>query len=158
MGATMVSTISGDPESISGGLEPDFHPNPVRKSIPELQNQTSNLRKSIPGHVHKPPHAQTNYFALMVLLDNSTRWKSTYLSIQRALLIKKPINIFCFTHQDVLENNCLSAEDWSHLNDVAHGLQPFHMATGRLEGRATNGRHGAIWEALPVLTYLIGKV
>ena len=32
------------------------------------------------------------------------------------------------------------------------------MATGRLEGRATNGHHGAIWEALPVLTYLMGKV
>jgi hypothetical protein len=44
------------------------------------------------------------------------------------------------------------------LEDIAKGLYPFHHSTKRLEGNAGNGHHGAIWEALPVLAYLMGKV
>jgi hypothetical protein len=34
-------------------------------------------------------------------------------------------------------------------------LQPFHRTTKQLEGHAADGHHGAIWEALPAMEYLL---
>jgi hypothetical protein len=99
-----------------------------------------------------------HFIGLMVLLDNSTRWNSTFLSIKRAIDIQRRIDVFCYAHRDELAEDILSEDDWTYLKHVVVGLQPFHYTTLRLEGRATHGHHGAIWEALPVLAYLMGQV
>ena len=103
------------------------------------------------------PHTN-NLAGLMPLLDNSTRWNSTFLSIHRAIELERRIDVFCYTHRDELTQDLLSEVDWTHLKQIRVGLQPFYRTTLRLEGRATNGHHGAIWEALPTLAYLLSKV
>ena len=92
---------------------------------------------------------------LMPILDNSTRWNSTYQSLKRALLLRDRIFLFCQEFQSDLEADHLSENDWNHLTAVYQGLKPFYQATLRIEGKATGGHHGAIWEALPLLKALL---
>jgi hypothetical protein len=81
---------------------------------------------------------------LTVVLDNSTRWNSTYLSITRALLLKERINTFCYQHRDEVEKDRLNDDDWVQLGHIGHGLHAFYEVTLHLEGTATYGHHGAI--------------
>ena len=94
----------------------------------------------------------------MVILDTSTRWNSTYLSIQRALTLRKRIELFCFEYRAEIEKDILSESDWGILEIVTQGLLPFYEVTKRLEGQATHGHHGAIWEALPAMLMLLEKL
>jgi hypothetical protein len=94
----------------------------------------------------------------MPILDNSTQWSSTYLSLQRAIRIQRRIHLFSLDHQKDLSSDILSDDDWKQLDEIYSGLQPFHAATLRLEGSARNGHHGAIWEALPILETLLGCI
>ena len=95
---------------------------------------------------------------LQVILDNSTRWNSTYLSIQRALLVRKRIDSFWFEHLEDLSQGELKEPDWQHLEHLVKSLHPFYEITKRLEGLATSGHHGAIWEALPALILLMEQM
>jgi hypothetical protein len=70
----------------------------------------------------------------MVILDNSTRWNSTYLSLQRALALRKRIETFCFEHRAELSKDLLNDEEWSELEEIVNGLEPFYEVTLRLEG------------------------
>jgi hypothetical protein len=81
-----------------------------------------------------------------------------FLSIKRAIEIKPRLEVFYYVHREELSEDTLSEEEWTYLKQIARGLYPFYHTTLRLEGRATNGHHGAIWEALPVLTYLLSNV
>jgi hypothetical protein len=92
---------------------------------------------------------------LMPILDNSTRWNSTYQSLERALLLRDRIFLFCREFHSDLEADYLSDKDWDHLAEVYKGLKPFYQATLRVEGKAGGGHHGAIWEALPLLEALL---
>jgi hAT family C-terminal dimerisation region len=94
----------------------------------------------------------------MVILDNSTRWNSTFLSIKRALDLRERIDTFCFTYRSEIEKDRLTETDWQQLQEITEGLYPFHEVTKYLEGLAKYGHHGAIWEALPALTILLGKM
>ena len=80
----------------------------------------------------------------MVILDNSTRWNSTFLSLRRALNLRKCIDIYWFEHQADLNKDKLQEADWKQIQEVVKGLHPFYEVTKRLEGRAKNGHHGAI--------------
>jgi hypothetical protein len=70
----------------------------------------------------------------MVILDNSTRWNSTYLSLQRALALRKRIKTFCFKHRAELNKDLLNDEEWLELEEIVNGLEPFYEVTLRLEG------------------------
>jgi hypothetical protein len=94
----------------------------------------------------------------MVKLDNSTRWNSTYYSLQRALKIRTRIQQFCIPYALDLRLDLLDDDDWEHLEAVAECLKPFQEATLRLEGNAQRGSHGAIWEALPILEALAAEL
>jgi hAT family C-terminal dimerisation region len=96
--------------------------------------------------------------SLMVKLDNSTRWNSTYYSLQRALKIRTRIQQFCIPYALDLRLDLLDDDDWEHLEAVAECLKPFQEATLRLEGNAQRGSHGAIWEALPILEALAAEL
>ena len=80
----------------------------------------------------------------MVILDNSTRWNSTYASLHRAVSLRKRIEQFCFDNRKDLAKDLLSDEEWSHLKEVVDGLEPFHEATLGLEGVAKFGHYSAI--------------
>ncbi len=94
----------------------------------------------------------------MVILDNSTRWNSTYYSLQRALLLKTRIRSFCLEdeYETELRKDLLTDKDWDQLAEIAEGLKVFHQATKRVEGNARFGSHGCIWEALPLIEALQG--
>lgn len=93
---------------------------------------------------------------LIVILDNSTRWNSTYNSLKRGLAIKPYIQLFCLQFQAVLSDDALSETDWEELGEIVIALEPFHTATLHVEGRAGRGHHGAVWETLPILEVLLG--
>lgn len=51
--------------------------------------------------------------------------------------------------EDHLTNN-----DWLILAETAEILKPFRSLTVRLESRAVQATHGALWEALPAIELL----
>jgi hypothetical protein len=90
----------------------------------------------------------------LVILDNSTRWSSTFLSIERGLRLKTPISYYLFD-SPALSDDSLTADDWEQLSTIHIGLKPFWEMTLRVEGHGQNGVKGVIWEALPVLNHLL---
>jgi hypothetical protein len=96
--------------------------------------------------------------SLSVILENSTRWNSTFLSIQRGLRLKSCIQLFLLQHSDALNQDLLTEEDWNQLENISKALKPFWEVTMRLQGHAIAGSHGAIWEALPSLDYLLTTI
>ena len=97
----------------------------------------------------------------MVILDNNTRWNSTYYSIEAALKLRKRVEGFCYewrTGKINIANSTLNDAEWDHLQEVFDGLAIFKEATLAVEGRATKGHHGAIWEWLPIVEALLNKL
>jgi hypothetical protein len=93
---------------------------------------------------------------LMVMLDNSTRWNSTYSSIKRGLELKERLMLFCQLRKAEISEDILSEADWHHLEEISIALEPFYEATLMSEGRAKTGFYGAVWEVLPTLEGLLG--
>jgi hypothetical protein len=46
-----------------------------------------------------------------MLHDNTIRWNGTYLSIQRAIELRKRFEIFYYEHRDDLKDDLLSDRD-----------------------------------------------
>ena len=91
----------------------------------------------------------------MVILDNSTRWNSTYHSLHRGIKLKNRIRLFCTDYSKELDKDILSEDDWKHIEEIAQALQPFHEATLRAQGKAGRGHYGVVWEVLPTLEALL---
>src|SRR5256885_3902292 len=91
----------------------------------------------------------------MVIADNRTRWNSTFLSLERGLKLYNKISLYSLDHKDELGEDFLLSEDWDILRRMESYLQPFYRTTKQLEGHAADGHHGAIWEALPAMEYLL---
>jgi hypothetical protein len=128
----------------------------------ELQRQKDRLARTAlpdeePEFVSKEPLAVTQ--------DNETRWNSVFCMIERAFLLKDPLDLYV---KRALEKPAkdsplpgddeLSAQDWSTLAVTRDLLQPFFDLTMRLQGRATHGTHGSLSEALPALEFLLSKL
>lgn len=91
----------------------------------------------------------------MVIIDNETRWNSTYLSLSRAIYLHSKIQVYSEDHLQELGEDFLTRDDWDTLRELAAALKPFWSITQWLQGQATAGHHGAIWEALPALELLL---
>jgi hypothetical protein len=94
----------------------------------------------------------------MLLRDNSTRWNSTYRMIERALLLREAIDLFClqFVDSGNLEASVRINDDtWVRLERLCEILKLCEYTTLRLEGSAANAHHGALWKCLPVIEYLL---
>jgi hypothetical protein len=52
----------------------------------------------------------------------------------------------------------LLEDDWVVISQYTELLKPFKIATKRLEGRISNGRHGSIWEVLPTFELLLAHL
>lgn len=89
------------------------------------------------------------------MLDNSTRWNSTFYSIERGLKLKGAIRAFVAEHEDDLVDDILDEDEWQTLEEVVAALKPLEYFTSRLQGNTSAGSHGAIWETLPTLDYLM---
>lgn len=61
---------------------------------------------------------------------------------------RRPVNVVAlvFPKKDILET-----EDWEELKHFKVLLEPFYLVTERVEGHASDGTYGAIWEVLPAL-------
>src|SRR5205814_1492151 len=74
---------------------------------------------------------------------------------ERAFKLKAKIQVYSDDNQDELGEDFLTREDWDTLREIAAILKPFWSTTQWLQGHATQGHHGAIWEALPALELLL---
>jgi hypothetical protein len=91
----------------------------------------------------------------MLIGDTITRWNSSYLSISRALKLRDSIEALQIKFASELDEDALISQDWVILEQIVEVLRPFASITKMLEGNASNGLHGSIWEALPALEALI---
>ena len=64
-------------------------------------------------------------------------------------------SVFSETHGKEIGQFSLLQEDWDVLKWLAPRLKVFWTQTQRLQGKAKLGHHGAIWEALPAMEYLL---
>lgn len=99
---------------------------------------------------------------LGVRQDNATRWNSTYLMIIRALQKRDEIDSFIArcerekeAYKRVPAEDHLSSDDWLILAETASILKPFYTLTMRLQSRAKDAHHGAIWEVLPAMELIL---
>ncbi|KAF6811298.1 transposase-like protein, partial [Colletotrichum musicola] len=84
---------------------------------------------------------------LELIQNNDTRWNSTYLMIERALRKHAEIQIFL--------EHYLTNEDWIFLTEIKEILEPLYRQTLRTQGWAKEGHHGALWEILTGVEYLM---
>jgi hypothetical protein len=102
---------------------------------------------------------------LMLVQDNATRWNSAYLMIERA--IQKRTSVDRFIENSIYETDKnkivpvedrLTNQDWLVLTETCNILRPFYYQTKRFQSRATDGTHGAIWEAYPSCEFLLQHI
>jgi hAT family C-terminal dimerisation region len=93
--------------------------------------------------------------------DNRTRWNSTFYMLKRALLLRKPIDLFCLQYIESKDLNTgfkLDGLAWSRLQAVCDILEKFEVVTKTLEGSAKEGHHGALWECLPAMELILKQL
>ena len=71
---------------------------------------------------------------MKLLLDNQTRWNSQYISISRALKLRDRIYLFQQHHLKELDEDALSAEDFTRLEDLKEMLAQFLLCTNKVQG------------------------
>ena len=73
--------------------------------------------------------------------DNDTRWNSWYTLLAASLDLRPAITEFIDNHFIDLREDCLTYDDWALLRETNSFLQPFFIATKKIEGdRATLDR------------------
>ncbi|KAI8416773.1 hypothetical protein FOFC_03106 [Fusarium oxysporum] len=100
---------------------------------------------------------------LELMQNNETRWNSTFLMIQRAIRKREHIDHFIAyletktsePRQRVPVQDQLSPQDWLLLAEIQSLLEPLHEITMRCQGWAKEGRHGALWEVMIGMEYLL---
>ncbi|KAJ0131793.1 Poly [ADP-ribose] polymerase 2, partial [Fusarium oxysporum f. sp. albedinis] len=99
---------------------------------------------------------------LEVVMNNETRWNSTYMMIERALRKQADIRAFLFAIQEeenearhIPADDILSSEDWRVLGEVNEILKPIYLQTMRTQGWGKGDCHGHLWEVLIGMEYLL---
>ena len=70
----------------------------------------------------------------MVPLDNRTRWNSWYNSLVVANKLAAAIDTYTKDHWADLKDDFITPGDWAKLRTIEEFLEPFHIATLKLEG------------------------
>ncbi|KAK8120231.1 hypothetical protein PG999_004351 [Apiospora kogelbergensis] len=93
---------------------------------------------------------------LELVLNNETRWNSTYLMIDRAILKRDDVEAFVIKNQldpdftrRIPSDDVLVAEDWKLLVELRDALEPLYRQTMRCQGWSKQGSFGCLWEVLP---------
>jgi hypothetical protein len=91
-------------------------------------------------------------------LDNKTRWNSTWMMLKRAIQLRKALNLFCLQYinsGDLDASVMVLDETWELIEHICSILELFDFATEKLQGAAKDGKHGALWECLPMIEALL---
>lgn len=88
--------------------------------------------------------------------------------IQRAIKLRNEVDLFVCRHQQPakkkrdgtaeevsLKQDTLTPEDWSVLTELLSLLKPFQTLTVRMEGSASKGERGALFEVMPSIMILL---
>jgi hypothetical protein len=79
----------------------------------------------------------------------------------RAKQLRQAINLFCLQYISSGELDALttiSDETWMLIDHICEILGLFDFATLNLQGAATEGTHGALWECLPMIETLLSGI
>jgi hypothetical protein len=86
-----------------------------------------------------------NTAKLQLQADNDTRWNSVYLMIERAMVLKDPLEVFSVRwsrekdpQKRLNKEMLLTASDWAVLTEILAILEPFKIITKKFEGRDPN--------------------
>jgi hypothetical protein len=106
--------------------------------------------------------AEESIAELEVIQNNATRWNSTYIMIERALIKQSELNSFIQDlglEADALKRvpaaDILTSDDWKVLREVSHILEPIYNMTMRTQGWGTSGGHGRLWEVMTGMEYIL---
>jgi hypothetical protein len=75
---------------------------------------------------------------LQLRADNDTRWNSVYFMVERALLLRDPLQVFCARfarEKDLPAEDVLDSDDWIVLASIKELLKPLKKLTKQFEGR-----------------------
>jgi hypothetical protein len=104
-------------------------------------------------------------FELQLILNNETRWNSTYLMLQRAITKQSQIQAFLAKNQQdpdhkqrIAKEDVLTFEDWRLLVELQEILDPLYRQTLRTQAWAEKGSHGTLWEIIGGVEYLLEKM
>ena len=83
--------------------------------------------------------------------------------IERALQLRNAVDLYILKQiqtdlELTLVKDVLKPDDWADLSQFLEVLQPLKFATKRLEGNATIGSHGALWEVIITMDFLLEKL
>ncbi|SCO91193.1 uncharacterized protein FRV6_15321 [Fusarium oxysporum] len=106
--------------------------------------------------------AEESTAELEVIQNNATRWNSTYMMIERALVKQSELNSFiqdlgleADASKRVPAADILTSDDWKVLREVSHILEPIYNMTMRTQGWGTSGGHGRLWEVMTGMEYIL---
>ncbi|EKG08995.1 Ribonuclease H-like protein, partial [Macrophomina phaseolina MS6] len=105
------------------------------------------------------PEGGDETFYYVLLIDQGVRWSSAYYMIKRAIHLRATVDRFLdrYQHQPGtydIRSDRLSPQDWAYLERLFQLLRPFKGLTQYMEGKATQGTHGAVWESLKSMGFL----
>jgi hypothetical protein len=70
----------------------------------------------------------------LIPMDNRTRWNSWYDMLVVLLNLRPAVEKYCQDHEEELEQDLLSHQDWKKLRTIKEFLAPFSRATLAIEG------------------------
>jgi hypothetical protein len=106
--------------------------------------------------------AEESTAELEVIQNNATRWNSTYMMIERALVKQSELNSFiqelgleADASKRVPTADILTSDDWKVLREVSHILEPVYNMTMRTQGWGTSRGHGRLWEVMTGMEFVL---
>lgn len=78
--------------------------------------------------------------------------------IYRALKLQYRLTEFCTEFKDKLTSDWLTEQDWEQLYIIKRILKYFHDITLYLEDTPEQEHHGAMWEALPLVKFILEQL
>ncbi|EAQ87601.1 hypothetical protein CHGG_04220 [Chaetomium globosum CBS 148.51] len=97
--------------------------------------------------------------------DNSTRWNSTYLMIERAVRKRNDINSFILEldlesdgDKRIPDADKLTTDDWKALIEIKTILEPLYKLTIKTQGWGQSGTSGRLSDVLMGMEYVLGHL
>jgi hypothetical protein len=106
--------------------------------------------------------AEESTAELEVIQNNATRWNSTYMMIERALIKQSELNNFiqelgleADASRRVPMADILTSDNWKVLREVSHILEPIYNITIRTQGWDISGGHSRLWEVIIEMEFVL---
>jgi hypothetical protein len=107
----------------------------LKDSLGILRKLVKKIKKSsLRVHMLKSLLEQLKVQPLMPILDVSTRWNSTYLMIERAVVLKRGLESLVVSDEKLKKKCQLTDQDWNVFSAIINFLQPFYVFTKQMSG------------------------